>query len=73
MPRVEMDTGSWQQGRSAGVAGGPAVFPPGVADRLAYASGFIEGKALRDRRRAIRLLKGLRPRRRRAPGHRRSA
>jgi hypothetical protein len=57
---ISMDRESWHQGRAAGLAGGRPVCPPGVADTFAYASGFVEGKALRDRRRAIRLLAGLR-------------
>jgi hypothetical protein len=46
MPRVEMDQQSWCEDREAGLAGGLAICPPGVPDRLAFASGFGEGKAL---------------------------
>ena len=47
--RVIQDPASWQAGYNAGMSGGSAECPPEVPDRLAYASGYIEGKAARGR------------------------
>jgi hypothetical protein len=44
---ISMDRESWRQGRAAGLAGGRAICSPGVLDRLAYVSGFIEGSSAR--------------------------
>ena len=46
MLHVEMDQQSLSQGRAAGLTGGRMFCPADVPDRLAYASGFVEGKAL---------------------------
>lgn len=50
--RVRQDAASWQAGYNAGTSGGTSDCPPEVPDRLAYASGFVEGEAARDRVRA---------------------
>jgi hypothetical protein len=47
-PRVTQDPASWQAGYNAGMSDGPSECPPEVPDRLAYAAGYIEGKAARD-------------------------
>jgi hypothetical protein len=49
--RVKIARGAavWLAGFEAGVSGDNYVYPAGVRDRLAWASGFIEGKAQRDR------------------------
>jgi hypothetical protein len=44
-PRVTQDPVSWQAGYNAGMSGGPEDCPPEVPDRLAYAAGYVEGKA----------------------------
>jgi hypothetical protein len=44
-PRITQEPASWQAGYNAGMSGGPLACPPEVADPLAYASGYIEGKA----------------------------
>jgi hypothetical protein len=48
MTRVTQNADDWQAGYNAGMSGGSSM-PPEVTDRLAYASGFIEGKAARIR------------------------
>ncbi len=53
-PRVTQDPVSWQAGYNAGMSGGPMDCPPEVSDPLAYASGYIEGKAARQRAAAAR-------------------
>jgi hypothetical protein len=53
---IRYDEESWRKGRAAGMAGGPAVPPPEIPDRLAYLSGYIEGKALREERGAVRVV-----------------
>jgi hypothetical protein len=47
---VAQDPADWLAGFEAGASGDNYVYPAGVRDRLAWASGFIEGKAQRDRR-----------------------
>jgi hypothetical protein len=44
---VRQNQASWQQGYNDGFAGKPSR-PIKVPDELAYASGFIEGKAARE-------------------------
>ena len=46
---VSQDPASWQAGFNAGMSGGPSNCPPEVSDPLAYASGYIEGKAAKMR------------------------
>lgn len=40
-----LDKASWEAGVEAGKTGGPEMPPADVADRLAYFSGYVEGKA----------------------------
>ncbi len=47
--RVVQDAPSWQAGYIAGMSGGPRECPPEIPDSLAYVSGYIEGKAARQR------------------------
>jgi hypothetical protein len=54
--RVEYDPESFRKGRAAGMASGPEVPPPEITDRLAYLSGYIEGKALREQRGQFRVV-----------------
>ena len=54
--RVEYDPESLRKGRAAGMAGGSEVCPPDVPDKLAYYSGYIEGRALRERRGEFRVV-----------------
>jgi hypothetical protein len=49
--RIEQDSDSWQAGYNAGMAVDPGPCPAWIADRLAYATGLIEGKAARERAR----------------------
>ena len=49
MSVITQDPAGWQAGYNAGMSGGSAVCPPEIADRLAYASGFIAGRAARQR------------------------
>jgi hypothetical protein len=62
MLRVEMDPENWRKGWTAGLAGGRAICPPDVLDRLAYQSGFIEGKAVHIPRAVVRRGRQLRRR-----------
>ena len=66
MLRIEMDPKSWRQGRTAGLVGGWPICPPDVPDRLAYVSGFIEGRAARVPRAATRRARRSRPPQRQA-------
>ena len=52
--RITQDPGSWQAGYHAGMSGGPLDCPLEVADAFAYASGYIEGEAARQRGAAAR-------------------
>jgi hypothetical protein len=52
MVRIVQDSKDWQAGFNAGSSGGTSVAPPEIGDRLAYFSGFIEGKVARSRARA---------------------
>jgi hypothetical protein len=52
MERIVQAPDDWQTGYNAGMSDGSAMPPPEVGDRLAYGSGFIEGKAARSRARA---------------------
>jgi hypothetical protein len=45
--RIVQDSASWQAGYNAGMSGGSNICPPEVPDSLAYVSGYIEGKAVR--------------------------
>jgi hypothetical protein len=47
--RVVQDSASWQAGYNAGMSGGSNICLPEVPDSLAYVSGYIEGKAARQR------------------------
>ena len=47
--RIVQDSASWQAGYNAGMSGGSRECPPEVPDSLAYVSGYIEGKAARQR------------------------
>jgi hypothetical protein len=47
--RVAQQPAAWAAGYRLGIHGQPATCPPGVADRLAFASGVVEGKAARSR------------------------
>jgi hypothetical protein len=51
--RVAQDPAGWQAGYNAGMSRGSSVCPPEVGDRLAYASGYIEGKAAWERASAL--------------------
>ncbi len=42
---VLQDAKDWQQGYVAALQGGPDECPPAIIDKLAWASGFDEGKA----------------------------
>jgi hypothetical protein len=53
---VRYDEESWRRGRAAGMTGGPEVCPPDLPDRLAYYSGYIEGKAPREQREEFRVV-----------------
>ncbi len=55
MVKIRYDEARWRKGRTAGMTGGPRVPPPDVTDGLAYVSGYIEGKALREKRGAFRV------------------
>jgi hypothetical protein len=43
---IQQDKQSWNKGRADAMRGAPSKCPKGL-DRLAYASGYIEGKAQR--------------------------
>lgn len=45
---VMIDRASWEAGYAAGLAGQSSRARPGIADRLAFLSGYIEGKAKRE-------------------------
>ena len=50
MPIISIDADSWQRGYDDGAAGVPHLVgcrAPGIADRLSWISGYIEGKARR--------------------------
>jgi hypothetical protein len=50
MTRIEQHPVDWHAGYTAGISAvGLMIYPPEVADRLAYANGFIEGEAARER------------------------
>jgi hypothetical protein len=49
MVQIKQDGPSWEQGRKAGEKGLPSDPPKGV-DALAFASGYVEGQAIRDKR-----------------------
>jgi hypothetical protein len=53
-PRVTQDPASWQAGYNSGMSGGPGECQPEVPDPLAYAAGYVEGKAAHDRATAAR-------------------
>ena len=46
--RIEYDPESFRKGRAAGMKGDPSKCPRDVPDGLAWISGDIEGKALRE-------------------------
>lgn len=46
-PAVQHDPDSWQLGYQAGLDGLPNIPPPGV-DRLAWHSGYVDGKGVDD-------------------------
>lgn len=50
---VRLDEASWQAGYVAGASGGGEACPPEVPDGLAYAGGLIEGRAARERAKAL--------------------
>jgi len=52
---VRQDKHSWEAGRTAGSKGLPAKCPEGL-DELAFASGYIEGKAERTKRPPLRVV-----------------
>lgn len=43
--KVRLDPDAWQAGFDAGKEGSPSLAPAGTADKLAWLSGYIEGKA----------------------------
>jgi hypothetical protein len=47
--RVAQQPAAWAAGYRLGITGQLAISPPGVTDRLAFASGVVEGKAARSR------------------------
>ena len=53
MVQIRQDGPSWEQGRKAGEKGLPSDPPNGV-DALAFASGYVEGQAVRDKRNRLR-------------------
>jgi hypothetical protein len=60
-PRIEYDEASWRAGVMAGRRGDPLPAgraPPGISDPLAWISGYIEGKAMRERGQNPRPLNG---------------
>jgi hypothetical protein len=46
---VCQEPSDWAAGYIHGITGRPAICPPGVTDRLAFASGGVEGRAARSR------------------------
>ncbi len=52
---IYQDEKAWNAGYAAGRAGLPYACPPDVADRIAWLSGYLEGKATleEERRRAL--------------------
>jgi hypothetical protein len=52
---ITQDPASWQAGYNAGMSGGSSACPPETPDALAYASGYIDGKAARERAAALRV------------------
>jgi hypothetical protein len=48
MSKVKQDQKDWQKGYDAGVAGKPGAVPRGV-DGLSWTSGYVEGKAAREK------------------------
>ena len=48
MMRIEIDKASYERGMSDGEAGQKSEVPPGI-DSFSYYSGYIEGKAVRER------------------------
>ncbi len=49
MTESSQDVLSWRAGRAAGAAGKPYDPPPGIADRLAWAGGYVEGATWRSK------------------------
>ena len=53
--RIVIDKASHEQGRSDGKSGRESTVPPGV-DSFSYYSGYIEGKAIRERTKCHRFV-----------------
>ena len=53
--RIVIDKASHEQGRSDGKSGRESTVPPGV-DSFSYYSGYIEGKAVRERTKCHRFV-----------------
>ena len=53
--RIVIDNASHEQGRSDGKSGRESTVPPGV-DSFSYYSGYIEGKAVRERTKCHRIV-----------------
>ena len=58
---IEQDKQSWNKGRADAMRGAPSKCPKGLGP-LAYASGYIDGKAQRAKR-PLRVIGSPKPRR----------
>ena len=56
MVQIRQDGPSWEQGRKAGEKGLSAEPPAGV-DALSFASGYVEGAAVREKRSRLRIVR----------------